>query len=304
MPSSPAEPVGPRQPCPCGSGRRYKACHGRADATAFVQRPFAGLAGECDWVALREFAPSATAPLALAADVATADRTVTAASLLPLLWPAFVAMDQSRWLGVQVQHGSGDASRDLAHALELVLAAPAPGPVGITEQAGPGPRLQALLDPDAEFSVTVHTGFEFWLDIVQNDAAAMAAAVQHANAALKATVRLEGPAAAYWSTGTDREYLRWVLPGDEDPTLDALARLHVAGEDTLGAGSRLVGSLRAHGLLVPVWELPTGTGAAALEQPVRAFEQRLAAALADGSTLSTQHRAARAGLANRQLTLR
>ncbi|MCW2819581.1 MAG: hypothetical protein JWR42_2368, partial [Marmoricola sp.] len=23
--------VGPRQPCPCGSGRRYKACHGSAD---------------------------------------------------------------------------------------------------------------------------------------------------------------------------------------------------------------------------------------------------------------------------------
>ena len=304
MPSLPAEPVGPRQPCPCGSGRRYKACHGRTDAVAFVPRPFAGLVGECDWVALREFAPSATAPLALVRDSSAADRAVTAASLLPLLWPAFVAMDETRWLGVQVQHGSGDASRDLAHALELVLAAAAPGPVGITEPPGPGARLQELVDPDAEFVVTVHTGFEFWLDIVQNDAAAMAAAVQHANAALKPTVRLEGRAAAYWSTGADREYLRWVLPGDEDPTLDALARLHAAGEDTLGGGTRLVGSLRAHGLLVPVWELPIGTGAAALEQPVRAFAERLDEVLTDGSSLSTEQRSARAGLANRQLTLR
>ena len=59
--------VGPRQPCPCGSGKRYKACHGAADggASAFVARPFACLAGECDIVALRELVPAATAPLTL-----------------------------------------------------------------------------------------------------------------------------------------------------------------------------------------------------------------------------------------------
>ncbi|WP_229868566.1 SEC-C metal-binding domain-containing protein, partial [Streptomyces chryseus] len=52
--------VGAREPCPCGSGRRYKACHGRAAAhavTELVQRPFEGLAGESDWVALRELVP-------------------------------------------------------------------------------------------------------------------------------------------------------------------------------------------------------------------------------------------------------
>lgn len=35
--------VGAREPCPCGSGRRYKACHGRQAAhaaTELVQRPF------------------------------------------------------------------------------------------------------------------------------------------------------------------------------------------------------------------------------------------------------------------------
>ncbi len=54
--------VGPRQPCPCGSGKRYKACHGSAGG-AYVARPFAGLAAERDLVALREFVSSATAPL-------------------------------------------------------------------------------------------------------------------------------------------------------------------------------------------------------------------------------------------------
>ena len=56
----PVPVVGAREPCPCGSGRRYKACHGREAAhavTELVRRPFEGLAGECDWVALRELVP-------------------------------------------------------------------------------------------------------------------------------------------------------------------------------------------------------------------------------------------------------
>ena len=44
--------VGPREPCPCGSGKRYKACHGSAGG-AYVARPFAGLVAERDLVALR-----------------------------------------------------------------------------------------------------------------------------------------------------------------------------------------------------------------------------------------------------------
>ncbi|MDQ1741232.1 MAG: hypothetical protein QOE53_2884, partial [Pseudonocardiales bacterium] len=38
--------VSGREPCPCGSGRRYKACHGRGAGQAaekFVARPFEGL---------------------------------------------------------------------------------------------------------------------------------------------------------------------------------------------------------------------------------------------------------------------
>ena len=63
----PATPAAenPRRPCPCGSGKRWKACHGAGD-DVIVTRPFAGLAAECDLVALRELLPSATAPLPLA----------------------------------------------------------------------------------------------------------------------------------------------------------------------------------------------------------------------------------------------
>lgn len=62
--------VGAREDCPCGSGRRYKACHGREASHAvqeLVHRPFEGLSGEADWVALRELVPAATVPLTLAA---------------------------------------------------------------------------------------------------------------------------------------------------------------------------------------------------------------------------------------------
>jgi hypothetical protein len=61
---------------------------------------------------------------------------------------------------------------------------------------------------------------------------------------------------------------------------------------------------RAHGLLAPVWDLPVGTGPEPLEEPAERFAADLAAALADTSDLTAEERAARSGLANRQVTLR
>ena len=151
--------VGGREPCPCGSGKRYKACHGRAsgDDRRMVHRPFEGLASETDWVALREVVPAATAPLHLRDGVPGADgRTVTLSTLLPLAWPALVRADGSVLLGLQVQSRSGDVSRDLAAALEQALAADHGAPVVPTGLPGPGPRLQDLLTDDP-LEITVPT---------------------------------------------------------------------------------------------------------------------------------------------------
>jgi hypothetical protein len=291
--------VGPRQPCPCGSGRRYKACHGSPDAaTPFVARPFEGLPGERDWVALREFVPSASAPLRLT----DTDREVQVCTLLPMTWPALVRDDGSIWLGLQVQHDSGDASRDLARVVELALGAEPGTPVLLPELPGPGPRLQDLVADDATFEVAVHDGFDFWVE----DAAdpEVAASLENANAAITPTRRLDSVEAAYWCDVGTKEHLRWVMPHDEDRMLQALARLHAHGADTLGEGSRLVGSFRAHGLVVPVWDLAVGTGAEALEEPAAAFADRVEEALADRAALTSDERAALAGLRNRQLTIR
>ena len=291
--------VGPRQPCPCGSGRRYKACHGAADGPppAYVPRPFAGYAGECDLIALRELVPAATAPITLK----DSDREVLLCSLLPMAAPAMVRDDGSIWLGLQVQHGFGDPSRDLGAVLEKALTAEE-GVVGLTEPPGEGARFQDLV-VDASLEVTVHDGFDFWIAEKDRDATT-AAALEQANGAAHPTARLTGVEAAYWTNVGPKEHLRWVMPEPEDALLDALARLHAAGKDDLAAGSRFVGMFRAHGLLAPVWDLPVGTGPEALEEPAERFAADLAAALADDSALTAEQRSARSGLANRQVTIR
>jgi hypothetical protein len=56
--------------------------------------------------------------------------------------------------------------------------------------------------------------------------------------------------------------------------------------------------------LTPVWDLPSGTGAAPLEEPVAALRERLDQSLASGRELTSEERAARSMLANHQITLR
>ncbi len=299
--------VGPRQPCPCGSGRRYKACHGSVagPAPVFVARPFAGLTGECDLVALRELVPAATAPLTLAdgVDAAGTGREVLLCSLLPGAAPALVRQDGTVWLGLQVQHGFGDPSRDLAAVLLQALEAEPGTMVGLTEAPGAGPRLQDLV-ADHPLAVTVHDGFGYWISDLDDPDGALGASLEQANAAANPTARLVSVDAAYWTNVGAKEHLRWVLPYDEQAALDAFARLHAAGRDRLTADSRLVGMFRAHGLLVPVWDLPVGTGPEALEDPASDLAEALAAVLADTSPLTAEERAARSGLANRQVTIR
>src|SRR3954453_19621671 len=171
--------INPKAPCPCGWGRRYKPCHGSGYAPP-VTRPFEGLPGEPDWVALRELVPSATSPLK------TADgRDVPLASVLPGGSPALVRANGEILLGVQLQASSDDISRDLGTALAAALEAPArapvrPGPIGAAGSAGP--RLQELVDATTPLDVTVHDDFGFWLEGTDAGPAAMAG-LEQANAA-------------------------------------------------------------------------------------------------------------------------
>jgi hypothetical protein len=72
----------------------------------------------------------------------------------------------------------------------------------------------------------------------------------------------------------------------------------------MGAGSRYVGSFRADGLMVPVWDLAADTEAGEVEEPAAAFADRLGAAMAESTPLDGTQRRALAELRSRQLTLR
>ncbi len=265
-----------------------------------MARPFAGLVDETEWVALREIVPAATALLPLRD---AGGRQVTLSTVLPLAWPGMVRADGKAFLGLQVASRSGDVSRDLAAALEQVLVA-APGtsitPIGLPKR---GPRLQDLLT-DRPLQVSVQAGFDYWGDGTDDPTGEVAASLEGANASVVPTARLGSVSSAYWCRMRQRTHLRWVLPEDEELLLDAMARL--AGGDglSLGEGSRYIGSFRAHGLLVPVWDLPGATEAEQVEGPAAAVRARLDQALADTLPLTAEQRRARSGLLSRQLTIR
>jgi hypothetical protein len=298
--------VGAREPCPCDSGRRYKACHGREAAhaaTELVRRPFEGLPAECDWVALRELVPAATVELGLRDALPQGVPEVRLATVLPMAWPALRRDTGAVLLGLQNDTASGDISRDLADTLVRALAAEPGTPVDGQRPAADGPRLQDLLDPAAPFEPVVHTGFEFWLENAEGATGEVAASLERANAAAIPTVRLTGVDAAYWCEAPEKNHLRWVMSHPEEALLDALARLHTAGASSLGEGTRLVGSFRAHGLVVPVWDLPMGMGADEAEKPAAEFGERLAETLGSAKPLTAEERRARSGFTNRQITL-
>jgi hypothetical protein len=281
------------------SKRRARTVGKEKVRDVFVPRPFEGLPDEVEWVAMREIVPAATARVRVAAD----GTEVTVATVLPLSWPGLVRTDGHAMVGLQIAARSGDVSRDLAAILIEALAAEPGTPITPTTLPGPGPRLQDLLAPEP-LDVEVRDGFSFWLDGDHGDDPEVAASLERADAVVVPTVRLTAAPAAYWCRFPERAHLRWVLPRGEDLDLDALARLYAEDSLTLGEGTRYVGAFRAHGLLVPVWDLPVDVDASAWEEPLAALVARLEAAVADGAPLDADQRRVREGLKLRQMTIR
>jgi Family of unknown function (DUF5926) len=269
----------------------------------FVVVPFAGLADEPEWIALREFVPAATAPLKLNAELTEkyGDRDITLATILPMAWPAMVKPDGRILLGLQRHVQSGDPNRDLAVALLNALETTPGQSVAVPALPGQGERLADVLD-DAPLEITMHETFGFWLDEGQNDDPSVAASLESANAAIAPTAKMTSAKAAYWTRIGEKSHIRWVLPYAESEALDALATLGAAGELTLGEQTRFAGMFRAHGRLVPVWDLPVDAEAAEWEDALAQFATRFEAAR--GVALTPEARKAKQGLIGRQLTLR
>ena len=293
--------------------KRAKTPRGRASSgekrekirDVYVGRPFEGLADEPEWIALRELVPAASAPLRLAPAFAEkyGDRPVTLATVLPMAWPAMTKPDGRVFIGLQRHVQSGDVSRDLAVALQCALETPPGQTVDIPALPGLGDRLQDVIENEP-LDITVHEGFEFWLDENAADDPNVRASLERANASIFPTVKLAAARAAYWCRVTDRSHVRLVLQEDEDRALDALSRLSAAGTLLLGEDTRFAGMFRAHGLLAPVWDLPLDIEAGHWEEPVTRFAQRYAEALAVTEPLSATERRSKQGLIGRQQPLR
>jgi hypothetical protein len=271
----------------------------------FVLRPFEGLPGEPDWVAMREVVPAATATARTTAEHGSRDVVVT--TLLPLGWPALHRGDGVVMIALQQHAGSGDASRDLADLLLQALELPAGTPITSTRLPEPGPRLQDVLDLSVPFEVTVHEGFDYWTAEGADVTEDAKAVLEQMNESVIPTQRLTSVEAAYRAEMGDKDFLRWAQPHDEQVFLDALARLHARRESGLGEGGalgRFIGAFRSCGLLVPVWDLKQDLELEELDAAVAALSERLDAALAVDAPLDATERRARAGLVARQLTLR
>lgn len=280
----------------------------RVAPPAPVARPFEGLAAECDLVALREFVPSATARLTTVAP----GRELLLATVLPMASAALVReadlggqdAPELGILGLQVQQvPSEDLSRDLGRALAWALTAEAGQSLPSVDTATDGPRLQDLLEPSAQLEITVHDDFDWWVPGGASDPE-VSASLERATQAIMPTAAVEGVRGAWWTDAGEKAHVRWVRPEAEDALMPALARVHAAGALTLGEGSRFAGSFRAHGLLVPVFDVDRESHAQEWAQAVAALGAALDEALTDDGPLTPAQRRSRDGLRARQVTIR
>ncbi|WP_414944751.1 DUF5926 family protein [Amycolatopsis sp. cmx-11-32] len=293
-----------------GKGSRKKGPKTTSDRKpkvrdVFVGQPFEGLAAETELIALREFVPSATASLTLAGS----GEKVTLGTVLPMAAAAFVRSDGERYVGMQVQTRSSDISRDLGRSLQWALEAKEGDVLSVPDTTTPPTadekaRLQDLLDTSVELDVTLYNDFAWWLPEDADASGDVALSLERANAAIMPTERLG--AGAYWVLAGEKAHLRWVRPEPENLLLQALARLSAAGELGLGEGSRYAGSFRAHGLLVPVWDLDPEAHAREWADAKGQLGVRLEAALKslDTEPVNAAERRSRDGLIGRQLTIR
>lgn len=291
------------------ASRRKKDAQGKTTKVApapYVARPFEGLPGEPDWVAAYEILPAATAVLTLKAGAVPegSPQTVTLASVLPMAWPALRRQDGEILIASQSGSSSSDPSRDLAQALLTALATEPGAPIPqLPRTTVETPRLQELIDTDAPFEITVHDGFDFWVD-GQEVTGEAAASLERANESVVPTTPIAGTPSTYWCRIGERTYIRHVLADDEDTATTALARLQAKGAAHLDEDRRLLGAFRAGGLLVPVWEVPADSDPSEHEGVIADFAARYATAVASTDELTAEERRARSGLLSRQVTLR
>ena len=293
---------------PEGMSRRQAKLAARAAERAKLQkdaRPFDGFAMEADLIALQEFVPSAH----FVASVKDAEHKISIVTVLP---GAVAALRRSEedggegFVALQTQRRGDNPNRDLAYALNWVKQAQ-PGEsleVGLSD--GTEPALADILDKDAQAEINVAQDFDWWLPEESRDNPQVAATLQRANDSVLPSERVEADikGAAWWIDPSDKAHIRWVRQEGEEELLEALARLHGAGELHLGEGSKFAGVFRTHGILVPVWDLDRTREAASWKEGLEALDAKIEEALAKDAPLSADEQKAKQTIQSREVTIR
>ena len=298
--------VGQREPCPCGSAKRYKNCHGRdRDSDVFVSRPFEGINGEAELVAMLELLASATCEVTLLPNSAIPKgMKATVVTLLPGGAGGLRTEQDHVLVALQTQVHSSDRSADLARAIVNASAAPVGEFVAAAVAADRGIRAQDLLDGATAFAPVVHPDFQWWLDLGVADAnlAEDRESVQDMNTSVAPVHRVGETAFLVSLSG--RTQVRMVLPEAEGPATDAFARLIAASGESLGAGCKWLGNFRTCGLLAPVWDVPQDWDADTARTHVDGFRHRYQDAVTSSEPLTSAQRQARTTAVGKFVTLR
>ena len=293
---------------PKSGGNRQAKIAARAaerEELSVEPRPFAGFAGECDMVAMREFVPSATARLTTPGD----GRDLTLATVLPGAIAGLVRDEElggEAMVGLQVQTHGPDPAADLAYAVAWATRAGGGETLTAAHPDDSTPALADVVVADAPLEIVVHDDFSWWIADGAQVGPEITQAVKNADEVMMPSARVtaEGIEAAWWVDAGEKAHIRWVRPEDEDALFEALARVHAAGALHLGEGSRFAGSFRTHGLLVPVFDLDPEMHHQEWVPGLQELDARLTEALAADAPLTSEERSSRDGLRARQVTLR
>ena len=260
------------------------------------------MVAERDLVAMRQLIPSATIRARIREDFGGGEMVV--ATILPMNWAALKREDGTVMLGMQATVPGNDTSKGLGAALKRAIDAEKGTAVTSVDVHEDSPRLQDIIEFDDDYLIEVHDTFDYWIDEGAERTEDMQKGLEQANDAIVPTAAVGGLAHAYWVDAGAKEHVRWVLEESEDTVIDAIARLHARRNSGLGAGTKYVGSFRADGLTIPVWDLPKGFGVEGVENEVAEFRERFEKALASTEPLTALERRARGGIVARQVTLR
>lgn len=283
-----------------GKKNRLKDKAPKRKRVPFVERPYEGLKGETELVAMREILPAATTTVTTTADYGSQD--ITLVTLLPNMSAAIRRESGELLVAVQTVTGSGDASRDLAAVIIDALELEPGAAIQSAELAEPGPRLQDVLE-NTELELILYEDFSYWMSEEEKDREDVRQAIDQTRENVTPSASIEGVRGAYWCRMTS-EFVRWIRTEDQDRVLDGLARLQSARSEGFDKDARFVGAFRGSGLLIPVWQLAPGTEADELSSPMATFEAEFEAAINSTEPLTPEEKRTRSGIVSRQVTLR